>query len=142
MGTPSCLEKQNALKNLFDSLSSPEEKYHQVIEMGRSTPPFPKEAQCEENLVKGCQSLLYLKVETVDGILKILTSSDALISAGLAALLAQVYNGELPETVIKYPPLFLKEVGLLDALSPSRANGLKSLYQALCIESVKLIKKG
>jgi cysteine desulfuration protein SufE len=89
--------------------------------------------------VPGCQSLLYLKIECKEGLLSLQASSDALISAGLAQLLIQVYDGEPTEAVFKCPPLFLKEIGLLEALSPSRANGLKSLYKKLQNESLKFL---
>ncbi len=137
MRTSSCLEKQARLKKVFSTLKTWEERYSHVIEMGRALPSIAKEDQVEENRVKGCQSTLYLKVDCIDGHLKLQASSDALISAGLASLLIEVYNGEPPEVVTQCPPLFLKEISLLDALSPGRANGLKSLYQKLQQECLK-----
>lgn len=137
-----CLEKQKDLSNELNAFPSPEEKYRRVIEIGRSAPPFPEEKKLEENLVKGCQSLLYLHLELLNGKLSIQTGSDALISAGLAALLCTIYQGESPETVLKCPPHFLKETGLLNALSPSRANGLKSLYQSLTHRVLPMLLEG
>lgn len=135
----SCHEKQDLIKKTFLSLNSKEEKYKRIIELGQNAPTMDRNEQVKENLVPGCQSLLYLKVECRDGLLSLQASSDALISAGLAQLLIQVYDGETPESVIKCPPLFLKEMGLLEALSPSRSNGLKSLYQKLQKESLKFL---
>lgn len=137
-----CLEKQKDLSNEINAFPSSEGKYRRVIEIGRSAPPFPKEKKLEENLVKGCQSLLYLHVELLNGKLSIQTGSDALISAGLAALLCTIYQGEPPEAVLKCPPHFLKETGLLNALSPSRANGLKSLYQSLTHRVLPMLLEG
>ncbi len=135
----SCLKKQSLLKETFLALKSQEEKYHRVIEFGQAAPPMPPQDQLEENLVTGCQSRLYLKVECKKGRLALQASSDALISAGLAQLLIQIYDGEPPEAVFKCPPLFLKEIGLIEALSSSRASGLKSLYQKLQQESLKYL---
>lgn len=132
-----CLEKQCKFLETFSSLSTQEEKYHHVIELGRSATPMALEDQTENHLVQGCQSLLYLKVACTNKKLLISTHSDALISAGLAFLLTQVYNEEPPEAVFKCPPTFIKEMGLLSVLSPSRANGLNSLYQKLQKESLK-----
>ncbi|MCB1107448.1 MAG: SufE family protein [Chlamydiia bacterium] len=129
MDFQSCLDKQNHIQKKFSLFKTQEEKYRFIMEIGRNSPPMPQEEQKEENRVPGCQSLLYLSVQCIEGKLKILTHSDALISAGLAHLLTQVYEGEAPEAVIHCPPLFLKEIGLLNILSPTRANGLKSLYQ-------------
>jgi cysteine desulfuration protein SufE len=139
MDFSSCLEKQFRLKKNFDSLSSKEERYNKIIQLGQSAPRMSKEDQKEEYRVPGCQSLLYLKVTLINGLLSIQTTSDALISAGLARLLVEVYDGQPPLAVIHCPPLFLKELGILEALSPSRANGLKSLYQKLQKESLRLL---
>jgi cysteine desulfuration protein SufE len=139
MDFSSCLEKQSRLKKIFDALPSKEERYNKIIQLGRSSPRMSKEDQKEEYRVPGCQSLLYLKVTSIHGVLSIQTTSDALISAGLAQLLVEVYDGEPPLAVTHCPPLFLKELGILEALSPSRANGLKSLYQKLQKESLKFL---
>ena len=135
----SCQTKQEKLKELFLSLKTSEERYEKVIAMGRALPPFPKEEQTEENQVKGCQSILFLKITLHNGKMEILTSSDALISSGLAALLVAIYHDEPPEALLRCPPLFLKEIGILEALSPSRSNGLRSVYQKMQQDVVKLV---
>lgn len=65
--------------------------------------------------------------------------SEALISAGLAALLIAVYDGEGPEIVLKCPPLFLETIGIHSSLSPSRANGLSSLFLKMKQESLRCL---
>ena len=139
MEFPSCTEKQEYLKESFLSLKTPEEKYHRIIELGQKASKMDLDDQVKENLVPGCQSLLYLKVERKEEKLSLQASSDALISAGLAQLLIQVYDEEPPEAVLKCPPYFLNELGLFESLSPSRANGLKSLFQKLQKESLKFL---
>ncbi|MDJ0651618.1 MAG: SufE family protein [Simkaniaceae bacterium] len=134
-----CLDKQKKIKKHFLSLTSQEERYQKIIELGQNAPKMATEDQVEENLVAGCQSLLYLKIRCQKGKLSLQTSSNALISAGLAQLLVQIYNGESPEAIFTHPPHFFKEIGLLESLSPSRANGLKSLYQKLQKESLKFL---
>ncbi len=133
----SCLDKQNRFLEIFSAFSTQEEKYNHVIALGRASPPMPTKDHIKEYLVQGCQSLLYLKVTGSNSRIQVSTHSDALISSGLAYLLTHVYDGEPPEAVFKCPPTFLKEMGLLDALSPSRANGLNSLYQKLQKDSLK-----
>lgn len=139
MDFSSCLRKQSRIQKIFEKLPSKDERYAKIIELGQLAPPMLKEDQVEENFVPGCQSLLYLKVTCQDGLLSIQTASDALISAGLAQLLVQTYDGAPPLAVTKCPPLFLKKIGILEVLSPSRANGLKSLYQKLQKESLKFL---
>ena len=83
--------------------------------------------------MKGCQSQTYLVSEFVmlEGGVKTLffrAESDALISAGLAALLIQVYAGESPDTILTCPPVFLQQLRLDKLLTPNRANGLYSMH--------------
>ena len=67
--------------------------------------------------------------------------ADALISAGLAALLTQVYSGETPETILKCPPTYLDEIGISASLTPNRANGLYSIHLRMKQEALKLLMK-
>lgn len=124
----SCLEKQEQVKQLFASCSSEEKKYEKIIELGRNQVPFAPGDKTVENLVRGCQSAMYLKSTLEDGRLYFAANSDALISAGLAAILLQVYNGETPESILKCPPTYLEELGISANLTPNRANGLYSIH--------------
>lgn len=133
--------KIQEISALFNALKTPQEKYERLIGMGRALEPFPKEQMLEENLVPGCQSRLYLTHTLKEGKITFLASSDALISAGLAALLLAVYNGESPETVIQNKPLFAEELGILASLSPTRANGLANLYLEMRKATFKEIVK-
>ncbi len=124
----SCLDKQEKLKALFASCAGRESIYEKIMEMGRLQLSLSSEEKIEMNLVQGCQSRMYL-VASFDGhFMHFKTESDALISSGLAQLLVMVYDGETPETVLLCPPLFLEELNIPALLSPSRSNGLHSLY--------------
>jgi cysteine desulfuration protein SufE len=130
------MKKQLEIQDIFNNFSSAEKKYEKIIEMGRALPPLSPTAKVPSNLVPGCQSLLYLETSFKEGLLYFNADSDALISKGLAALLIHVYSGEPPETLLKQPPLFLKEIGLDRALSPARSNGLASLYKKMQQEAL------
>jgi cysteine desulfuration protein SufE len=138
----SAVEKQIALKKLFLSFSSPDEKYQKIIELGRALPPLSPVARTPANLVQGCQSTLYLETRLQDGLIYFCADSEALISKGLAALLIHIYSGEPPESLFQAPPLFLQEIGLFQALSPSRSSGLLSLYKKMQQEAVSVLKRG
>ncbi|MGR3973519.1 MAG: SufE family protein [Candidatus Rhabdochlamydia sp.] len=139
--TPSSpTEKGQQLKEAFAQLLSFEKKYEKIIIMGKELPSFPTEAKCEKNLVVGCQSLLFLETTYQDGLIYFKADSEALISKGLAALLIAVYSGALPEALIKEPPLFLKEMGLHQALSPARSNGLAALFKKMQLEALEILK--
>lgn len=135
----SCLEKQRQIKDFFLSCSSEEAKYHKIIELGRKQPPLTDTNKTNENLVKGCQSQMYLHSYLEEDKIIFEAGSDALISAGLAALLTQVYSGETPETVIKCPPTYLEELGISASLTPSRANGLYSMHLRMKQDALKLL---
>jgi cysteine desulfuration protein SufE len=113
------------------SLSSPEQRYAFLMELGRGLPPFPKEFLSPEWIVPGCQSILYLKPRFENGKLFFDAHCDALISAGLAALLIGVYNGKSPLEILQTPPLFLQELGISASLSPNRSLGLQAIYQRM-----------
>lgn len=107
--------------------------------MGRALPWLSEHARIQENLVQGCQSILYLEAELKDSKIYFNADSEALISKGLAALLIYVYSGQAPEALFKEPPLFLKEIGLHQALSPARSNGLASLYRKMQESAIKIM---
>lgn len=135
----SCIEKQQKIKSLFASCASAEEKYAKIIELGRKLPPLREEFCKEENLVSGCQSRMYLHAFAKNNALFFEAQSDALISAGLAALLIDVYSGETPETILKCAPDYLEEIGIYASLTPSRSNGLYSLHLRMKQEALKAI---
>lgn len=137
----SCLHKQTLAKKIFESCITPEEKYRKIIELGKHLPPYPFINKTSEHLVKGCQSTMYLCSHLKETKMYFEVSSEALISAGLAALLLSVYQEEFPEVILKCPPLFLEEIGLYMALSPSRSNGLSSLFLRMKQEALKALTK-
>lgn len=135
----SCLEKQKEIKNMFAECANDEEKYTKIIELGRSHPPLDVQHKIPENIVKGCQSTMYL-MSAYDGKRMLFAAeSDALISSGLAVLLIRVYNGESPETVLKCPPDYLEELGISASLTPNRANGLYSIHLRMKQDALKAL---
>ena len=140
MSFPSCLHNQEELRLAFASLQKGEERYAKLIEFWRSRAPYPKGFLTSKYLVKGWQSSTYLRSTIKDRRMHFFARSDALISAGLAALLLAIYQGEAPETVIKCSPTVLKELNFASYLSPSRANGLSSLYLRMQQDAVKAMQ--
>lgn len=135
----SCLSKQNQMKALFHQCPSEDAKYQKIIELGRQQPPLEARHKTSENIVKGCQSVMYLHSFLKDGATYFEAESEALISLGLAAILIQVYNGESPEVVLKCPPTYLEELGISASLTPNRANGLYSVHLKMKQDALKLL---
>ena len=134
-----CRQKQNQIKNLFSNCKTEEAKYQKIIELGRALPPLNLAYKTAENIVKGCQSTVYMHSWIENGRVLFLAESDALISSGLAAILLKVYNDETPETILTCPPDYLEELGISASLTPNRANGLYSIHLRMKQEAVRLL---
>lgn len=133
----SCLHKQQVVKDLFLSCQTEEAKYQKIIELGRQLPRLAEKDKIPTNIVKGCQSTMYLYSYLVEDKIIFEAESDALISAGLAAILLMVYSGETAETILKCPPTYLDELGIGASLTPSRANGLYSIHLRMKQDALK-----
>lgn len=134
-----CLAKQNRIKEVFNSCKNEEERYSKIIELGKNLPPISEKNRIQDNIVKGCQSTVYLYSFLNQGAVYFEIESDALISAGLAALLTLVYAGETPEAILKCPPTYLEELGISASLTPNRANGLYSIHLRMKQDALKLL---
>lgn len=127
------------VKTLFQFCSTPEEKYQKIIELGRQLPPMPEEYRTGEHIVQGCQSIVYLYSEINEGKVLFYAHSEALISAGLAALLIKAYSGLSPKEILKSKPTFLEELQISGSLSPSRSNGLANMFLRMQQDAVKFL---
>lgn len=125
-------DRQNQIIQDFSALTQWEDRYKKIIELGKALPAFPEELRTEQNIVKGCQSQVWLSAQLDNqGNMVIHGDSDALIVKGLVALLLKVYSGTPPAEVLATPPEFLRALGFEGNLSPSRANGLHSMLKQI-----------
>lgn len=107
------------------------DRYQHIIEMGRKLPKFPAEWANDDHRVPGCQSKVWMEATSRDGRLFFAGASDAAIVSGLVALLLRVYTGRTPAEILATDPVFLKELGLLEALSSNRGNGIAAMARKL-----------
>jgi cysteine desulfuration protein SufE len=107
------------------------DRYGFIIELGRKLPPFPADWMNDAHRVPGCQSQVWMEAAMQDGTLRFAGASDAAIVSGLVALLLRVYSGRTPAEILATDPVFLKELGLLEALSTNRGNGIASMARAI-----------
>ncbi len=133
-------EKIKTLKEKFHKAKTTEEKYLLIMEMGKNLPPLNEKFKTAEYLIDGCQSTTYLHSYLDNGLVCFEAESDALISSGLVALLIYIYSNEKAETILRNPPVFLKELGIESTISPSRANGLSAMYERLIKDVLKFLK--
>jgi len=112
------------------------DKYEYLIELGKALEPFPESQKTEENLIKGCQSRVWLSHELRGGRVYFQADSDAIITKGIISLLIGVYSGAEAGEIADDDFGFVSQIGLKDNLSPTRANGLVSM-----IETIKQIAR-
>jgi cysteine desulfuration protein SufE len=112
------------------------DKYEYLIELGKALEPFPESQKTEENLIKGCQSRVWLSHELRGGRVYFQADSDAIITKGIISLLIGVYSGAEAGEIADDDFGFVSQIGLKDNLSPTRANGLVSM-----IETIKTIAR-
>ena len=107
------------------------DRYGFIIELGRKLPAFPAEWANDSHRVPGCQSQVWMEGERRDGTLRLAGASDAAIVSGLVALLLRVYSGRTPEEILATDPGFLRDLGLIGALSTNRGNGVAAMARAI-----------
>jgi len=123
-------DKISDLKKQFNSLSSWEQKYEKIIELGKKWPGLDDSLKSEDLKVKGCQSQVWIKAElSPDKKVIFKGDSDALLVKGLVAVVLSVYSNETPKTILDTDVSFLSELGFDKGLSPSRSNGLFSMVK-------------
>jgi len=127
----SILEEEQAVIDEFSVFEDWMDKYEYIIELGKSLQVIDAKDKTEENLIKGCQSRVWLCSRFEDGNIFFAADSDAIITKGIIALLIRVYNGRTPEEICSSDFSFVEKIGLKENLSPTRANGLVSMIKQI-----------
>jgi len=107
------------------------DRYQYLIDLGRKLPPLSAEEKTDDRLLAGCQSQVWLYLEVDADKVLIRANSDAAIVSGLIALLISVYSGCSAQQIMDTEPYFISEIGLAEHLSPTRANGLHAMLNAI-----------
>ncbi len=133
-------EIQQDIVDEFSMFDDWMQKYEYLIELGKDLPLIDEQYKKEENLIKGCQSQVWLHAEN-DGEKVLYTAdSDAILTKGLIALMIRVLSGQKPKDIVAADMSFIDQIGLKEHLSPTRANGLASMvkqmkYYALAMQA-------
>lgn len=114
--------------SLFDSWL---DRYQYLIDLGKTLAPLDEAEKTDDILLHGCQSRVWLIIEGDADEVKIRANSDAAIVSGLIALLIRVYSGASAEQILSSKPEFIAAIGLQQHLSPTRANGLHAMLEAI-----------
>ncbi|RYJ43986.1 SufE family protein [Flavobacterium beibuense] len=124
-------EIQEEIIDEFSMFDDWEERYQYVIDLGNSLPLINEEFKTEENIIKGCQSKVWLHGEQKDGNVVFTADSDAILTKGIIAILIRVFSNQKPADILEADTAFIDEIGLKEHLSPTRANGLVSMIKQI-----------
>lgn len=124
------------VKDRFLRLPDWEDRYKELIQMGKALPSYPEDKREEKYKVKGCQSQVWLYPEFKDGRIFFHADSDALLVKGIVAILLSVYSDATPDEILLTKPDFLKEVGITEHLSMNRSSGLAAMMKQIQMYAV------
>ena len=124
-------EIQEEIIDEFSMFDDWEERYQYVIDLGKTLPLVEEQYKTEENIIKGCQSKVWLHGEKKDGNIIFTADSDAILTKGIIAILIRVFSNQEPQAILDADTAFIDEIGLKEHLSPTRANGLVSMIKQI-----------
>ena len=124
-------EVQQEIIDEFSIFTDWMDKYAFIIEQGNKLPALDEKYTTPENIIKGCQSRVWLQADYSDGKLHFQTESDAIIVKGLLALVMRIFNDRTCAEILNADLRFIKEIGLTEHLSPTRSNGLLSVIKQI-----------
>jgi cysteine desulfuration protein SufE len=129
-------EIQEEIIDEFSMFEDWMERYEYIIDLGKSLPLIDEAFKIDENLIKGCQSKVWLHSELQNNTLTFSADSDAILTKGIVALLLRVFDGQKPQDIIKAEMSFIDEIELKEHLSPTRANGLVSMIKQIKLYAI------
>ena len=115
----------------FDMFEEWMEKYEHIIDLGKSLPLIQEQFKTEDNLIKGCQSRVWLHAEQSQDKVVFTADSDAIMTKGIIALLVRTFSGQKASDIVQANTDFINQIGLKEQLSPTRANGLVSMVKQM-----------
>lgn len=139
--TMSITEAANDVVQQFEALPTWEDRYARLITFGKYLAPYPDEHRTETYKVKGCQSQVWLHPTVEGGKVHFEADSDSTIAKGIISLLLHVYNDRAPQEILDTKPDFIDRIGLAQALSPNRANGLASMLKQIQLYALVLSRR-
>ncbi len=141
----SIIETENEIIEAFSWFDNWEEKYEYIIELGKKLPKLDDKYKKEENIIKGCQSTVWLVAHFKDGKIFYQADSDAIIVKGLVSMLISVLSKHTPDEILDSKLDFIREIGMMSHLAQTRSNGLVAMIKqiknyALAFKSVNAEK--
>ena len=122
-------EIQEEIIDEFSMFEDWMQRYEYIIDLGKNLPLIQEEFKTEDNIIKGCQSKVWLKGEQKDDKIVFTADSDAILTKGIIAILIRVFSNQKASDILNADMDFIDEIGLKEHLSPTRANGLVSMIK-------------
>lgn len=129
-------EIQDEIVDEFAMFDDWMQRYEYMIDLGKSLPLIDESLKKDENLIKGCQSKVWVHGDMIDDKIVFTADSDAIITKGIIAILIRAFSNQHPTAIIEANTDFIDEIGLKEHLSPTRANGLVSMIKQLKLYAV------
>ncbi|MDP7568250.1 MAG: SufE family protein [Flavobacteriales bacterium] len=126
-------EIQEEIIDEFSMFDDWMQKYEYLIDLGKELPQIEQKLKIEDNLIKGCQSRVWLDAKHEDGKIIYTADSDAIMTKGIIAILIRVLSNQSANDIANANLTFINEIGLKEQLSPTRANGLVSMIKQMKI---------
>ena len=117
------------------------QKYEYLIDLGKELTPIEEKYKIEDNLIKGCQSRVWLHAEKQDDKIIYTADSDAIMTKGIIAILINVLSNQKASKIISADLSFIDAIGLKEQLSATRANGLVSMIKKMKLYALALNNK-
>ena len=124
-------EIQEDIIDEFSMFEDWEERYQYMIDLGKTLPLIDSKYKTDDNLIKGCQSKVWVHADLINDKIVFTADSDAIITKGIIAILIRVFSNQHPKDIIEANTDFIDKIGLKEHLSPTRANGLVSMIKQL-----------
>ena len=129
-------EIQQEIVAEFEMFEDWMQRYEYMIDLGKDLPIIDDQYKTDQNIIKGCQSKVWVHAELEGDKLNFTADSDAIITKGIIAILIRAFSGQHPAAIIDADTEFIDNIGLKEHLSPTRANGLVSMIKQLKMYAV------
>ena len=107
------------------------QRYEYMIDLGKTLPLIAPEFKTDDNIIKGCQSKVWVHAELKETQLEFTADSDAIITKGIIAIFIRTFSNQHPKDILDANTDFIDQIGLKEHLSPTRANGLVSMIKQI-----------
>ena len=139
-------ETEEEIIDSFSLFDTWEEKYEYIIDLGKKLEPLDDKYKIADNIIKGCQSTVWLVSEFENGRIFFKADSDAVIVKGLVSMLIEVLSGHTPDEILNAQLDFIREIGMMNHLAQTRSNGLLAMVKqmknyALAYKGIKETEK-